>query len=81
MHSVANPNPPHDPPAYTVESFCTAHHMARSYFYVLKRQGKAPETYKLGRRTYISGEAAAQWRRRMQEETSVPCHPGGSHER
>lgn len=81
MHSAANLTPPHDPPAYTVESFCTAHHIARSYFYILKRRGKAPETYKLGRRTYISGEAAAAWRRRMQNETSGSSHLGGSHGR
>jgi len=60
---------PHDPPTYTVESFCEAHHIARSYFYSLLKQGRGPEIYKLGRRTYISGKAAAEWRRRMEAQT------------
>lgn len=61
---------PHDPPAYTVESFCKAHHIARSYFYTLLREGDGPEIYKLGRRTYVSGAAAAEWRRKMEAKTA-----------
>lgn len=59
----------HDPPTYTVESFCEAHHIARSYFYTLLRSGRGPDIYKLGRRTYISGKAAAEWRQRMEART------------
>lgn len=68
----------HDPPTYTVAAFCQAHHIARSYFYALLKQGKGPEIYKLGRRTYISGEAAAAWRRRMEAETTTSHDPSRS---
>jgi hypothetical protein len=59
-----------DPPSYTVEGFCKAHHIARSYFYTLLRSGRGPDIYKVGRRTYISGDAAAEWRRRMEAQTN-----------
>lgn len=58
-----------DPPVYTVDGFCQAHHIARSYFNALRNQGLGPVVYKLGRRIFISGEAAAQWRRRMEAKT------------
>lgn len=59
-----------DPPIYTVETFCEAHHISRSYLYRLWSEGQGPKRTKLGRRTLISREAAAEWRRRMEAETS-----------
>jgi hypothetical protein len=56
-----------DPPAYDVVTFCAAHHIAKSYFYELLRTGRGPRIMKVGRRTIISGEAAAEWRSLMEK--------------
>lgn len=60
---------PLDPPAYSVPEFCKAHDISRGYLYDLWKNGRGPRYFKLGRRTIVSGEAAAEWRRRMEEET------------
>jgi len=60
-----------EPPVYTVSAFCAAHHIARSFLYLLLREGRGPRIMKLGRRTFITREAAAAWRARMEQETIV----------
>lgn len=55
-----------DPPTYTVSQFCDCHNISRAFFYQLCKKGSGPQVLKLGRRTLISGEAAAEWRRRLQ---------------
>jgi predicted DNA-binding transcriptional regulator AlpA len=52
-----------DPQLYTVPEFCETHKISRAYFYQLRKRGSGPQILKLGRRTLISGEAAAEWRR------------------
>jgi len=56
--------------AATVPQFCDGHNISRTHFYELIKQGKAPRLMKVGRRTLISQEAAAEWRRRMEAETA-----------
>ena len=57
--------------AYTVLQFCAAHGgMSRSAFYQLIKENRGPRTFKIGRRTFIGAEAAAEWRRRMEAETA-----------
>jgi predicted DNA-binding transcriptional regulator AlpA len=58
-----------DPAVYTVPDFCKEHRISRSYLYRLWSEGRGPRRTKVGRRTLISGEAAAEWRRRMEAET------------
>ena len=60
-----------EPPLYTVSGFCAAHHIARSFLYQLLREGRGPRVMKLGRRTFITREAAADWRVRMEKATSA----------
>lgn len=60
-----------DAPASTVPQFCDQHHISKVHFYNLVKQGKGPRLMKLGRRTLISSEAAADWRARMEAETSA----------
>ena len=55
--------------AYSVSDFCEAHGIGRSLFYKLQSANKGPRTFKAGRRTLISDEAAAEWRRLMEAET------------
>lgn len=57
--------------AFTISQFADAHHVSRTHVYELIKQGKGPRLMKLGRRTLISLEAAADWRRRMEAETAV----------
>ncbi len=56
--------------AYTIPEFCDAHRISRTHFYELAKLGKVPRLMKLGRRTLISAEAAADWRRDMERETA-----------
>lgn len=56
-------------PAYTVAQFCADHSISRTHFYQLIKDGKGPRMMKLGRRTLIGAEAAADWRRDMERET------------
>ena len=56
-----------DPPVYEVPAFCEAHGISRGYLYALWSEGRGPRRMKLGRRTLISGEAAADWRRQLEE--------------
>lgn len=50
--------------------FCDEHGIARTTFYMLLKQGRGPRLMKVGRRTLISAEAAADWRKRMEAETA-----------
>jgi predicted DNA-binding transcriptional regulator AlpA len=49
--------------ALSIPEFCTAHGISEGLFYKLKRQGEGPREMKVGRRTLISFESAAEWRR------------------
>jgi predicted DNA-binding transcriptional regulator AlpA len=57
--------------AQTVEEFCQAHRISRGTFYNLLKDERGPRVMKVGARTLISVEAAADWRHRM-EEGAVP---------
>ena len=64
--------------AYTVTGFCKAHGIGRSLFYKLQNINKGPRTFKAGRKTLISVEAAANWRRQMENETEQGSAPDQS---
>lgn len=52
--------------AFSIDEFCSAHRISRAMFYKLLDQGKAPRLMKVGTRSLISEEAAAEWRRQME---------------
>lgn len=54
---------------YSVSQFCEAHGFSRAMFYLLLKDGRAPAVMKVGKRTLVSAEAAADWRKRMESET------------
>lgn len=54
---------------FDVSAFCTAHKISRSFFYRLISEGRGPRLLKLGKRTLISVEAAAEWRMRIEQES------------
>jgi len=49
--------------AYSIPEFCNAHRISKEFYFKLQRAGLGPRTMKIGARTLISIEAAAQWRR------------------
>ena len=62
--------------AYTVPQFCGGYNLSRTHFYALLKEGKGPRLMKVGRRTLISAQAAADWCKRMEDETSAHvCTP------
>ncbi len=51
---------------YSIAEFCEAHGISRSLFYILLKKNLTPKLMKVGKRTLISQEAAAEWRREME---------------
>jgi hypothetical protein len=49
--------------AFSIASFCKRHGISESFFHKLRVKGLGPVTMKVGSRTLISAEAAAEWRR------------------
>lgn len=60
--------------AYSIDAFCKAHDISRAFFYELGEAGLGPRLMKLGRRVLISQEAAADWRREIEERTAAQAH-------
>jgi predicted DNA-binding transcriptional regulator AlpA len=56
-------------PAYSIPGFCADHHLSKAFLYKLIKEGKGPRLMKIGRRTLISSEAAAEWRAQMEAQT------------
>jgi predicted DNA-binding transcriptional regulator AlpA len=56
--------------ASSIQQFCDAHDLSRSMFYKLRKAGLAPRIMKVGKRTLITDEASADWRRTMEARTS-----------
>src|SRR5262245_54456100 len=49
-------------------SFVRAHGISEGFFYKLKKQGEGPREMKVGARTLISFESAAEWRRAREKQ-------------
>jgi predicted DNA-binding transcriptional regulator AlpA len=62
------PRPPTPRLALSISEFCEAHGISEGLFYKLKKQGKGPREMKVGARTLITFESAAEWRRRWEVE-------------
>lgn len=58
---------------YTITQFCAAHgNISKSFFHKLINGGRGPKIMKLGSRTLISAEAAAEWRAAMEAHSTLP---------
>jgi len=69
-----NTEPPPAPTprlALSIPEFCKAHSISEGFFYKLKKQGEGPREMKVGARTLISFESAAEWRR-AREVQAIP---------
>ena len=56
--------------ANTVDEFCRSHRISRGTFYNELKAGRGPRIMKVGSRTLVSEEAAAEWRRRTERATN-----------
>ena len=58
--------------AMSIREFCRLHGISEDQFFKMKREGWGPVTMKVGSRTLISVEAAADWRRKREAAASTP---------
>jgi predicted DNA-binding transcriptional regulator AlpA len=49
--------------ALSILEFCDAHGISEGFYYKLKKQREGPREMRLGKRTLITFESAADWRR------------------
>jgi hypothetical protein len=68
--TVAPPNPV-PLGAYSIAAFCVAHDLSEDFFYKLMREGRGPQVMRVGARTLVSIEAAAEWRREMERASAT----------
>ena len=64
------PGPPTPRLALSILEFCVAHGINEGFFYKLKKQGEGPREMKVGARTLITFESAAEWRRARENQRS-----------
>jgi predicted DNA-binding transcriptional regulator AlpA len=67
--AVVSP-PPTPRLALSISEFCRAHGISEGLFYKLKKQGEGPREMKVGARTLITFESAAEWRRTREAQHS-----------
>ena len=65
------------PAAYTIAEFCRLHgQLSKATFFNLCKRGDGPVVMKVGRRTMIAADSAADWRRRMEALASTKLNRG-----
>jgi hypothetical protein len=64
-------SPPTPLLAMTIPQFCNAHNISEGFYYKLKKQKLNPREMKVGTRTLITFEAAADWRAERQAASVV----------
>jgi predicted DNA-binding transcriptional regulator AlpA len=57
--------------SFSVEEWCRHRKLSRASFYTLAQEGKAPRSYRVGSRRYISAEADAAWLREREAEAAA----------
>ena len=60
-------NAKHSKAAYSFQEFCRLHSISRAFLYKLIKSGRGPKVLKIGTRSLITDEAAADWRRMMED--------------
>lgn len=80
MPSKPTPAAPAEVCAHSVAEFCRLHSISLAYFYPLQARGIAPAVMKVGRRTLISKESAAEWRAKMTAATPQKASPASEND-
>lgn len=57
--------------ASSVKKFCRDHGISRGTYYNMQKRGEAPRRMKIGSRTLITDEAAADWRHEMEKVSAA----------
>jgi predicted DNA-binding transcriptional regulator AlpA len=57
--------------AMTVAEWCAARRLSKPMFYKLLRTGRAPVTYLVGSRRFVSHEADAEWQRAQESQSAA----------
>ena len=60
--------PPTPRLALSIREFCSAHAISQGLYFKLKKQGEGPREMKVGARTLITFESAAEWRRTRENQ-------------
>lgn len=63
--------------AFTVPEFCAAYRISKAHLYNLIGRGQGPALLKAGRRTLITGAAAAHWAKQMESADGTKPTRGG----
>lgn len=58
-------------PVYTIEEFCEAHEITKPFYHKLRKLGLGPREMVVGRRKYVTQEAAAEWRRDREKDQNI----------
>lgn len=53
----------------SIDGWTKSHGLSRGFFYVLKKRGQAPQTFKVGRAVRISDEANDAWVKQRQADS------------
>jgi hypothetical protein len=61
--------------AFSIKQFCELHGISLDFYFKLQRRGLGPKVMRVGARTLISQESAAEWRRAC-EQGAPPTTPG-----
>jgi predicted DNA-binding transcriptional regulator AlpA len=70
--AAVRPRTPTPRLALSIPEFCEAHGISEGFFYKLKKQGEGPREMKVGARTLITLESAAEWRRKRENRHGRP---------
>ena len=68
MLAAVLPRPPTPRLALSIPECCEAHGISEGVYYKLKKQGKGPREMKVGARTLITFESAAEGRRTRENQ-------------
>jgi hypothetical protein len=63
-------NNPDEQDAFSIPEFCLRNRISTALFFKLARQGRGPRVLHVGRRTLITKESAAAWRRDLEAASS-----------
>jgi len=55
---------------FDIRTFCKSNKISRALFYQLQKAGQGPRIMKVGRRTLITPEAVADWRKQMEQQST-----------
>lgn len=54
--------------AFSIQSFCTAHHLSESSDHKMRDEGWGPDEMQVGKRVLISFEFAGRWRAAREQQ-------------